>query len=120
MYERIEAAFESETHSFKQSLLYNTHSTGRRRGATTSFQLGLRDGICGKLSQLKQARATSTRQTSGRDLVPVKKALIDTEFAALGLTLRRAGTRGNRVLPQAYEVGKRSGERLEWEDRIRE
>ncbi len=88
LYEKIEEAFETETAAFKRSELYDSHPSPKRRSATTSFQAGLGHGICTKLSRLKAERAAALRASGGRDLVPVKRDVIEDELAAMGMRLK--------------------------------
>ena len=48
------------------------------------------------------------RTATGRDLVPVKEAVVEEELAKLGLRFHaRGGSRGRYVLRDAYEAGDR-------------
>lgn len=61
------------------------------------------------------------RTESGRDLVPVKAAIIDDELAKLGLRFKARGTRrGRYVLQDAYEAGHEVGDRFEYRPGITE
>jgi hypothetical protein len=114
LYEMVERAFETETDAFRAGELYAAMA-GDRRSATTSFQTGLARGICGKLRAMQTARDASRRSASGRDLVPVKAAMVDEEVAKLGLDLRtRAMGHGKRVLTDAFTAGEAAGQRFEF------
>src|SRR5262249_39250008 len=92
---------------------------GVRRSATQSFQIGLGRGICDKLSQIQAARAASRRSASGRDLVPVKAAMVDEEVARLGLALQsRELGRGRRVLSHAFSAGQAARQRFDYRPAI--
>jgi hypothetical protein len=113
LYEMVERAFDTETDGFRAGSLY-AEMAGDRRSATNSFQLGLSRGITAKLLTLRAARDQVIRSASGRDLVPVKAAMIEEEMAKLGLNLRaKSGNRGKRVLKDAYTAGQEAGERFE-------
>lgn len=118
LYEKIEDAFETETAAFKRSELYDRHPSAKRRSATTSFQAGLGHGICAKLDRLKAERDAAFRASGGRDLVPVKRDVIEEELAALGMRLKVLQTGRKNLLANAYKKGRVTGENLEWEDRI--
>ena len=63
---------------------------------------------------MRAARDSIIRSASGRDLVPVKAAMVDEEMAKLGLSLtRRAVGRGKRVITDAFAVGEAAGQRFE-------
>src|SRR5262249_30751614 len=100
------------------SALY-ARMAGARRSATNSFQIGLGRGICDKLARLQAARDASRRSVSGRDLVPVKAAMVDEEIAKLGLDLHsRELGRGRRVLADAFTAGEAAGQRFEYRPAI--
>jgi len=113
LYELVERAFETETNAFRAGEIY-ARVRGDRRTATNSFQVGLARGISGKLEALGEARAATRRSSSGRDLVPVKAAMVDEEMAKLGLDFRKRGV-GQRkyLLKDAYLAGEVAGERFE-------
>ncbi len=114
LYEMVERAFETETEAFHASDLY-VQMAGERRSATNSFQIGLGRGISAKLQAMRAARDASRRSASGRDLVPVKAAMVDEEMAKLGLDLRtRELGRGKRVLTDAFTAGEAAGQRFEF------
>jgi hypothetical protein len=115
LYDLVEQAFETETDLFKAGVLYAEHPSDQRRGATTSFQAGLAHGIAGKLSALHTEREAAMRITTGRDLVPIKEAVLDEELAKLGMTFQtRSGQKGRRVLKDAYHAGHEAGDRFEY------
>jgi hypothetical protein len=113
LYEMVERAFESETNAFRAGELYAAMA-GERRTATTSFQTGLARGICDKLKTIRAARDKGLRSASGRDLVPVKAAMVDEEMAKLGLALRQQAIGGKkRLLADAFTAGQEAGQRFE-------
>jgi hypothetical protein len=118
LYEKIEEAFETETAIFKRSELYDSHPSSKRRSATTSFQAGLGHGICAKLSRLKAKRAAASRASGGRDLVPLKRDVIEDELAAMGMRLKLLQTGRKNLLAVAYKKGRVTGENLEWEEKL--
>ncbi len=118
LYEKIEEAFETETAQFKRSELYDSHPSAKRRSATTSFQAGLGHGICAKLNRLKAERAAAFRASGGRDLVPVKRDVIEDELAAMGMRLKVLQTGRKNLLAMAYKKGRVTGENLEWEEKL--
>jgi hypothetical protein len=120
MYDLVERAFQTETEAFRASELY-VCMVGERRSATNSFQVGLGRGICSKLARMQAERANNRRSASGRDLVPVKAAMVEEELARLGLDLHtRELGRGRRVLAEAYAAGEAAGQRFEFRPAISE
>lgn len=114
LYELVERAFETETDNFRASEIYLCMA-GERRTATNSFQTGLARGIAEKLHASRAARDSVMRSASGRDLVPMKTAMVDEEMEKLGLSLTsRVLSRGKRVLGDAYEAGQAAGERFQY------
>jgi hypothetical protein len=114
LYELVERAFETETDAFRAGDLY-ARMIGDRRSASNSFQIGLARGISDKLHALRSARDATRRSASGRDLVPVKAAMVDDELAKLGLDFRsRQVGRGRRVLADAFREGEAAGQRFEF------
>jgi hypothetical protein len=118
LYEKIDEAFETETAAFKRSELYDAHPSAKRRSATTSFQAGLGHGIDAKLGKLKAERDAAFRASGGRDLVPVKRDVIEDELTALGLRLKALHADRKNLLAAAYKTGRVTGENLEWEEKI--
>ncbi len=118
LYEKIDEAFDTETAAFKRSELYCSHPSEKRRSATTSFQAGLGHGIRSKLNRLKEERAAAFRASGGRDLVLVKRDVIEDELAAMGMRLRFLQTGRKNLLAKAYNKGRVTGENLEWEEKL--
>ncbi len=113
LYELVARAFETETNLFRAGAVYNGMA-GERRQASTSFQTGLATGIRTKLNAIRKARAQ--HQSSGRDLVVAKAAIVDEEIAKLGLELRETstGSPSKRVLKDAFVAGTQAAESFEW------
>ncbi|MEO5375681.1 MAG: DUF2786 domain-containing protein [Alphaproteobacteria bacterium] len=115
LYDLVMLAFETETEMFKAGPLYAGHHSGERRSATNSFQLGLAYGIATKLDTLHETREASMRTSTGRDLVPIKEAIVEDELAKLGMTFTtRVSNAGKRVLSDAYHAGIEAGDRFEY------
>ncbi len=75
-----------------------------------SFLFGMAVSIADKLIAMKSQRDEATRRTTGRDLVVVRHAIVDAEFAKLDLNLRRGRASGKRVAAGAFEAGKIAGQ----------
>jgi hypothetical protein len=100
--------------SHRTSSLVAVHHPNQRRGAFNSFQTGLAHGIVGKLRTLHAERKAATRTSTGRDLVPIKEAVVEEELTKLGMTFQvRSGQRGKQVLSDAYHAGREAGDRFE-------
>ncbi len=64
--------------------------------------------IADKLNAMKAARDEANHRT-GRDLVVVKAAVVDTEIEKLGLNLRIVERASRLVSPMAYDAGEAAG-----------
>ena len=113
LYDVIAAAVEAGTASFRADDLYQEHHSSQRASATRSFQVGMVHSIAGKLHQLKQRRDTGIRSAHGRDLVPIKRGVIDEELEKLGISFQSKLKRAARVLSGAYQAGREAGEAFE-------
>jgi hypothetical protein len=114
LYDLIAATFATETAAFKGSAVYGGLDSGGRRSATNSFQVGLARGIADKLMDMHRAREDAMVRATGRDLVPIKTAVVADELDKLGLsfTVKRPGRR--RVLADAYHAGQDAGRRFDY------
>ena len=113
LHDLVTQAFETETRAFQDGPIYCESS--ERRTATNSFQIGLANGIRTKLEALRAERDAARRGSSGRDLVPVKQSILETELEKLGLNfVSRPAPRLRRGLVDAYDAGKEAGERFEY------
>ena len=86
LYDLIDQAFAVETASFRIGATYAELPSRFRRTATNSFQIGLGRGITAKLRALRDARETTLRQSSGRDLVVVKAGIVTKSYRHWGST----------------------------------
>ena len=113
LYDLIETTVETETARFKGGDLYAEHHSGERASATRSFQTGLVHGIAVKLHDIK-GRHAQTHAGSGRDLVPVKRVVIDDELEKLGISFQTKAARAPRVLSDAYDAGREASAGFEY------
>ena len=60
----------------------------------------------------KHERDTATLRATGRDLVVVRHAIVDSEFSKLGLNLRQGRSSGKKIAAGAFEAGQAAGESL--------
>lgn len=84
-----------------------------------SFQIGLGGGISAKLLELKAAREKSASRSTGRDLMVVKRSIVDEELEKLGLSFRTQSKRRKRVIADAYKHGVAAARRFEVNEKIR-
>lgn len=114
LYERVETALETELAAFRKGDIYGSLAGGGRQKATSSFQHGLVRGIGAKLTARKAERDAKTFATTGRDLVPVKAAVVDEELDKLGLAFTQKSIAGSRMLLRdAFEADQVASGRFE-------
>lgn len=77
--------------------------------AKGSFLIGMAVSIADKLAAMKERREQDIRRATGRDLVVVRHALVEEEFARLGMTLRAGRSSGKKVAAGSYEAGQAAG-----------
>jgi hypothetical protein len=77
-----------------------------------SFMIGMAVSIADKLTVMKAERDEANRAATGRDLVVVRHAIVESEFAKLDLNLRQARGSGKKVAADAFEAGQAAGQSL--------
>ena len=98
----------SEVERFKRTDEYLCYEYGRR-SISASFLHGMALSIAGKLRAMKAQRDTAHKLT-GRDLVLVKSATVDNEFAKLGMAFVKRQTGQRRVNSDAFDAGRAAGQ----------
>ena len=109
--ELIDSAVRAELGRYKTTSDYQRFRHQERHLANASFALGMVASIADKLMAMKAGRDKANRDT-GRDLVVLKAAVVDSELEKLGLALRTAPRAGRMVAPMAYEAGGAAGASL--------
>lgn len=74
-----------------------------------SFLFGMAASIADKLMTMKAERDDAIRIGSGRDLVVIRQAVVESEFAKLDLDLRPGRASGKKVAAGAFEAGQAAG-----------
>jgi hypothetical protein len=116
--ELVDTAVRSELGRYKTTSSYRQFRHQERHVANASFALGMVSSIADKLTAMKAGRDEANTLT-GRDLVVLKAAVVDTELEKLGLKLRTASRASRLVSPVAYEAGESSGASLSIDPGIR-
>lgn len=80
-----------------------------QRTMLTSFQVGMAVRLGDRLLELKSKRDFAQR-TSGRDLVAIKKPLVDEAFDLLGIHLGKGSSGGSARHAGAYNAGSKAAE----------
>ena len=109
--EVIDTAVRTELGRYKTSTEYQRFRHQERHLANASFALGMVVSIADKLAAMKAER-DEVNQGSGRSLVVLKTAVVDTELAKLDLKLRTVQRTGRMVSPMAYDAGGEAGSAL--------
>jgi hypothetical protein len=106
--ELIDSAVRAELGRYKTTSDYQRFRHQERHMANASFALGMVASIADKLTAMKAGRDEANNRT-GRDLVVLKAAVVDSELEKLGLALRTVPRAGRMVSPMAYEAGEVAG-----------
>ncbi len=77
-----------------------------------SFLFGMAVSIADKLVAMKTERDETNRAGSGRDLVVIRHAIVESEFSKLSLNLRQGRASGKKVAAGAFEAGHAAGDSL--------
>jgi hypothetical protein len=117
--ELIDGAVRIELGRYKVSAEYKRFRHQERHLANASFALGMCASIADRLVAMKAERDGVVRST-GRGLVVLKAAVVDTELERLGVKLRtvEAGP-GRFISPDAYDAGGVAGEAVSLNPAIR-
>jgi hypothetical protein len=108
--ELIDGAVRAELGRYKVSADYKRFRHQERHLANASFTLGMCASIADRLVAMKAER-DGVIQSSGRGLVVLKAAVVDTELQKLGLKLRAVQEGPGRMIsPLAYDAGGAAGE----------
>lgn len=115
LYTVIVNAMETELKNFQESEDYLRPGEELPRGwktsATKSFQSGMASTISMRLGEMKRERKREM-ETTGRDLVLLKKEMIEEEFKSTGIRLfnnynRRTGGQNYRARKAGHAAGKK-------------
>lgn len=117
--ELIDTAVRSELGRYKTGPDYQRFRHQERHLANASFALGMVASIADKLMAMKAARDEVVSGT-GRGLVVLKAAVVDTELEKLDLRLRTAPRASRMVSPMAYDAGGEAGTSFSIKPAIRE
>ncbi len=107
--EVIDTAVRSELGRYKTSAEYQRFRHQERHLANASFTLGMVASIGDKLMAMKAGR-DQVNSGTGRGLVVLKAAVVDSELEKLDLKLRTVSRTSRMVSPTAYDAGGEAGE----------
>ena len=106
--ELIDTAIRTELGRYKNSADYRRFRHQDRHMANSSFALGMVASIGDRLVAMKAARDQAKRG-SGRDLIVLKRSIVEAEFEKLDLAIRIDAGPRRYVLPEAYDAGDSAG-----------
>jgi hypothetical protein len=109
--ELIDTAVRFELGRYKTTPDYRRFRHKERHMANASFALGMVASIADKLTAMKVAR-DEVNNSTGRDLVVFKTAIVDAELEKLDLNLRNLRSTRRTVSMTAYEAGSTAGASL--------
>lgn len=107
----IDGAVRSELGNYKNSAKYKGFRHQERHVANASFALGMVARVADRLFAMKEARDRANEST-GRSLVVVKGAVVESELAKLDLQLRSVEAPRRMVWPDAYDAGGAAGDKV--------
>ena len=107
--EVIDTAVRSELGRYKTSPDYQRFRHQDRHLANASFAMGMVASIADKLMAMKAGR-DQVNNSSGRGLVVLKAAVVDTELEKLDLKLRTVHRTSRMISPMAYDAGGEAGQ----------
>ncbi|HLN22712.1 MAG TPA: DUF2786 domain-containing protein [Patescibacteria group bacterium] len=105
VYDIINAAMLSEWETHRKAQRFIRYADDVRG----SFLMGMAVSIAEKLTAMKAERDAVNRAVSGRDLVVVKQAVIEAEFAKLDMQFRQSRASSRKVAPDAFAAGQEAG-----------
>jgi hypothetical protein len=106
--ELIDTAVRTELGRYKTSADYRQFRHQERHLANASFALGMVGSIADKLEAMKAER-DAAKNSTGRGLVVLKTAVVDTELEKLDLQLRTVERPRRMIAPEAYDAGDAAG-----------
>jgi len=106
--ELIDTAVRTELGRYKTSADYRQFRHQERHLANASFALGMVGSIADKLEAMKAER-DAAKNSTGRGLVVLKTAVVDTELEKLDLQLRPVERPRRMIAPEAYDAGDAAG-----------
>lgn len=106
--ELVDTAVRTELGRYKTSAEYRQFRHQERHLANASFALGMVGSIADKLEAMKAAR-DEVKNSTGRGVVVLKTAVVDTELEKLDLALRTVERPRRLIAPEAYDAGDAAG-----------
>lgn len=91
---------------FRRSEQFQNAYAGERPKLRQSFQVGMASRLSTRIRKMKDEQRSEDKVSSGRDLVVVKNAIVEDEWAKTGIDLKsRKASRGPSLNSKAYGAG---------------
>lgn len=97
---------------FKDTQTWKMSGKSQKARLKQDYQYGMACRLAERLREMKDKQRFEDKQTTGRDLVVVKDAVVEAEFAKLDLNLRSSRSKGRNVNPEAYASGRAAGDKV--------
>jgi len=109
IYDLLAAALQHGWEDYARRQRFIRHSQDEKG----SFLFGMAISLADKLLAQKAERDDATRKATGRDLVVVRKDVVEAEFSRLNMSFRQGRASGKRVSAAAFEAGHSAGQSLD-------
>lgn len=109
IYEVIAAALQSGWEDYARRQRFIRHSQDEKG----SFLFGMAISLADKLISSKHERDDATLRATGRDLVVVRKDVVESEFSKLNMAFRQGRASGKKVSAEAFDAGHSAGKALD-------
>jgi hypothetical protein len=109
IYEVIAAALQSGWEDYARRQRFIRHSQDEKG----SFLFGMAISLADKLITSKHERDDATLRATGRDLVVVRKDVVEAEFSKLNMAFRQGRASGKKVSAEAFDAGHSAGKALD-------
>lgn len=107
LYQVIMASMAHELSGFKWKSKREGKPTGKRQ--SHAFLLGMANRINARLRQIKREQTEETKQSTGRELVVVKNAVVESAFNDLGIKLGTRSAQSSMGDSGAFFAGREAG-----------
>lgn len=109
IYEVIASALDRGWQDYAKAQRFIRHAQDEKG----SFLFGMAISLADKLMAAKAERDDETRRATGRDLVVLRKDVVEAEFARLEMNFRQGRASGKKVSAAAFEAGHSAGQALD-------
>jgi len=97
---------------FKDTESWKLATKSKRVKLKQDYQYGMACRLSQRLTEMKDKQRFDDKQTTGRDLVVVKDAVVEAEFNKLDLNLKKGRSSMRKVDSRAYAAGVAAGDKV--------